>query len=915
MASSDELFGVDSLSLVESFYEDYLRDPQSVDAQWRTYFARMGQSVSKPVGGGSTIAVTAAQLDETVARQERVDHLVRAYRVQGHSIAQVDPLGRRPVSHPELELAYHGLSEADLDMPVSSRTMKGVKKPSLRHLIEHLKNTYCRSIGVQYMHIDSLEVKDWLQERMESVENRISLSVEEQRHILAKLTAAEMFEQFVHKKFLGAKRFSLEGGESLIPLLDMAIEEAARYETNEVVIGMPHRGRLNVLVNILGKDPRRVFEEFADEGDPRLKLGGGDVKYHMGYSSDRTTRVGTQVHMSLCFNPSHLEFVGPVVNGRVRAKQDRVGDVQRKKVLGVVMHGDAAFIGQGVVQEMLNMGGLPGYGTGGTLHIVVNNQIGFTTPPESSRSSAYATDIAKMLDVPIFHVNGEDPEGVAQVITLAMAFRERFARDVVIDMYCFRKYGHNEGDEPTFTQPVMYQWIQKRPSVREMYTDNLVKMGGITRAEADDVVLKCQASLEEELNRAKRREGAGETPVGQLWQPYCGGLDSDVPDADTGVSEEVLGGLLQAQTQVPEGFAVHPKMVRFFEQRREAALGKRALDWGAAESLAFASLLREGVRVRLSGQDCGRGTFSHRHAVLHDYNTGACHVPLNALGGASFEVLDSPLSETGVLGFDYGYSLDAPDALVIWEAQFGDFANGAQVIIDQFISSSEDKWKRLSGLVMLLPHGFEGQGPEHSSARLERFLNLAAEDNMQVVYPTTPAQIFHVLRRQVHRRIRKPLVVMSPKSLLRHPLAVSSLKECAVGGFQRVLGDVSADPSKVRRVLLCSGKVYYDLTERREKDARNDVAVVRLEQLYPLRHADIAAALDKYSPDVEVLWVQEEPRNMGAWPFMAAHFEGRLLGRWPMRVVARAESASPATGSLSTHKYEHQLLMDEAFLS
>jgi 2-oxoglutarate dehydrogenase E1 component len=418
----------------------------------------------------------------------------------------------------------------------------------------------------------------------------------------------------------------------------------------------------------------------------------------------------------------------------------------------------------------------------------------------------------------------------------------------------------------------MYQWIQKRPSVREMYTDNLVKMGGITRAEADDVVLKCQASLEEELNRAKRREGAGETPVGQLWQPYCGGLDSDVPDADTGVSEEVLGGLLQAQTQVPEGFAVHPKMVRFFEQRREAALGKRALDWGAAESLAFASLLREGVRVRLSGQDCGRGTFSHRHAVLHDYNTGACHVPLNALGGASFEVLDSPLSETGVLGFDYGYSLDAPDALVIWEAQFGDFANGAQVIIDQFISSSEDKWKRLSGLVMLLPHGFEGQGPEHSSARLERFLNLAAEDNMQVVYPTTPAQIFHVLRRQVHRRIRKPLVVMSPKSLLRHPLAVSSLKECAVGGFQRVLGDVSADPSKVRRVLLCSGKVYYDLTERREKDARNDVAVVRLEQLYPLRHADIAAALDKYSPDVEVLWVQEEPRNMGAWPFMAAHF-------------------------------------------
>jgi 2-oxoglutarate dehydrogenase E1 component len=862
------------------------------------------------------LGVLAQRLRSANAQQEKVDNLARSFRNRGHVIARLDPLGRRATKVPELDLAYHGLSEADLDVPFSTRTAAGSKTLSLRAILEKLHNTYCRSIGVQFMHIDDREVREWLQFRMEGSENRRDLSLEQQRRILSKLTDAEVFETFIHKKFLGAKRFSLEGGESLIPLLDMAIEEAAAHAIEELVIGMAHRGRLNVLANVMGKSPRRIFQEFKDADSERFK-GGGDVKYHMGYSSDRDTASGRRVHLSLCFNPSHLEVVAPVVLGRVRAKQDRLGDRSRERVMGVVIHGDAAFAGQGVVQEILNMSTLPGYQTGGILHVIVNNQIGFTTEPEESRSSQYATDIARTLDTPIFHVNGEDPEAVAQVIELAMAFRARFRRDVVIDMYCYRRHGHNEGDEPTYTQPLMYRAIAKQPPVREGYLRHLrEQQKGIGEDEAAAIAARSVARLEEELARAETGEAADEPEVKSIWQPYRGGPDRATPEVDTGVPRERLAELLRAQTQLPAAFTLHPKLKKLLEQRREMAEGQRPLDWAAAEALAFATLLAERTHVRLSGQDAERGTFTHRHAVLHDYENGTRHVPLQhaAAEQARFSVWNSPLSETGVLGFDWGYSLDMPEALVLWEAQFGDFANVAQVMIDQFIVSAEQKWGRLSGLVLLLPHGFEGQGPEHSSARLERFLAMAARDNIQVVSATTPAQIFHCLRRQVRRPWRKPLVLMSPKSLLRHPHAVSSLDELTGGRFQRVLADTSqTQPAEVRSILLCTGKVYYDLARAREERHARDVHVLRIEQLYPLPDVELKSALAGYPEAARVTWVQEEPRNMGAWWFLKLSVGTDVWGARRVRCVARGESASPATGSAAAHKREQELLVEQAF--
>jgi 2-oxoglutarate dehydrogenase E1 component len=679
------------------------------------------------------------------------------------------------------------------------------------------------------------------------------------------------------------------------------------------VIGMAHRGRLNVLANIMGKSPRRIFEEFKDQ-DPARHAGGGDVKYHMGYSSDRLTANGTSIHLSLCFNPSHLEVVGPVVLGRVRAKQDRLGDAERKRVMGIVVHGDAAFAGQGVVQEVLNMSALPGYRTGGTLHVIVNNQVGFTTDPEDSRSSQYATDIARTLDTPVFHINGEDPEAVAQAIQLAMAFRAEFTRDIVIDMYCYRRHGHNEGDEPTFTQPVMYQWIAKQPSVRENYVRRLEEHGGIGKAEAAQIAARSFERLEAELARAVTGEAEDDPEVRSIWQAFRGGADRDTPDVDTGVAAENLHALLTSLTALPPGFHAHPKIAKLNEQRLEMASGARALDWSAGEALAFATLLSEGTHVRLSGQDAERGTFTHRHAVLHDFQDGTRHVPLAnlATGQARFSVWNSPLSETGVLGFDWGASLDLPEALVLWEAQFGDFANVAQVMIDQFIVSAEQKWGRLSGLVLLLPHGFEGQGPEHSSARLERFLAMAARDNIQVVSPTTPAQIFHVLRRQVRRAWRKPLVVMSPKSLLRHPAATSSVTELASGRFQRVLGDGSGTPGAgVRKVVLCSGKVYYDLAKARDERKADDIHVVRLEQLYPFPERELADLRAAHSAGAHFVWAQEEPRNMGAWPFLR-QLDAAVWGGRRVACVAREESASPATGSAAGHKQEQARLVEQA---
>jgi 2-oxoglutarate dehydrogenase E1 component len=870
----------------------------------------------RPALSRGFIEVLSSRLRLRSSRQDKVNQLIHAYRVRGHLHAQLDPLGQDRPSMPELELEHWGLSERDLDSLFSSTTIGGTTVLTLREILTLLQSTYCRSIGVQFMHLDDLEAKRWLINRLEDSEYHRQLERDEQLRILTKLTDAQIFEQFIHRKFLGAKRFSLEGAETLVPLVDLAIEEAGQQGVREIVIGMAHRGRLNLLVNVMGKSARKVFREFADE-DAEEYIGRGDVKYHLGFSSDHTTAKGDRLHLSLCFNPSHLEFVNPVAIGRVRAKQDRFGDLEHRRCMAILIHGDAAFAGQGVTQELLNMETLPGYRTGGTLHVVVNNQIGFTTSPEMGRSTLYATDVARMLQTPIFHVNGEDPEAVAQVVRTAMDYREKFGQDVIIDMYCYRRWGHNEGDEPAYTQPLLYQLIRERRSVRESYLERLLELGEVSREDAEKIKAERTRSLEEELDQARApgyKVRGPETGEG-LWRPYQGGADLEVPDVATGVAIEKLAALLRKTVEVPDGIKPHPKLGKLFESREQMAAGEQPLDWSAAEAAAFASLVVEGCPIRLSGQDSGRGTFSHRHAVWHDVENGSTWVPLQHLAEdqARFQVWDSPLSEIGVLGFEYGYSLDTPEGLTLWEAQFGDFCNVAQVIIDQFITSSEDKWRRFSGLGMLLPHGFEGQGPEHSSARLERFLNLAAEDNIQVVNLTTPAQYFHCLRRQVLRPLRKPLVVMSPKSLLRHPKVVSSLEELGPeSGFQRVIADEAADPSKVRRVLLTSGKVYYDLDAARQEGGREDVAIVRLEQYYPLAKGLLEQALAPYKGGTPVYWVQEEPRNMGAWSFLLLRFGRQLLGRWPFDCVSRPESASPATGSKAAHDKEQAELVAEA---
>ncbi|MDX2052356.1 MAG: 2-oxoglutarate dehydrogenase E1 component [Polyangiaceae bacterium] len=925
------------LSLIEDLYVEYLKDASSVPADWKQYFDGIAPPPHGGLGFGPTFRPSSlfnppsptnggsyqngngglngsAGVSDAAVRQDRVDALVRAFRVRGHMIAAVDPLGLPRPDQLELSPEFHGLSQDDLSRKFSSRTIFGPAVSTLGEIVSRLHNTYCRSIGVQFMHIDDLEVKDWLQRRMEGTENRLDLSRQEQLRILTKLTDAVIFEEFVQKKFLGAKSFSLEGSESLIPLLAFAIDRASELGVDEVVLGMAHRGRLNVLANIMGKSPRDIFREFEDL-DPELYFGSGDVKYHLGHSADYACANGKQVHLSLCFNPSHLEYVNTVVLGRTRAKQDRAKDTERRRKMALVIHGDAAFAGEGIVQETLNLSQLAAYGTGGTLHVVINNQIGFTTPPSEARSTTYATDVAKMLQIPIFHVNGEDPEAVAQVVLLAMDFRDTFQRDVVIDMYGYRRYGHNEGDEPTFTQPLLYAAIRQRASVRDGYLNNLLKLGSVTREEADAITVQRREHLEVELGEARREDYVKvQDWLGGYWKGFGGGPEAAVDDPPTGVDLSLLTHYMRRQLELPEGFHPNPKIVRILEQRREMADQLKPLDWGAGEALVFASLVMEGVRVRFTGQDAGRGTFSHRHAVLHDYENGERYIPLCHMSPsqAPLEIYNSCLSEAGVLGFEYGYSLDWPDGLVIWEAQFGDFVNAAQVIIDQFISSAEDKWKRLSGITMLLPHGFEGQGPEHSSARLERFLTLASEDNMQIVQPTTPAQLFHLLRRQVVRPWRKPLVVFTPKSLLRHPRVTSPLTDFTQGTFQRVLKD-DVVTAQAERILLCSGKVYYDLLKQREDLGRTDVAIVRLEQLYPLGEQALNAALAGYASGTPVIWVQEEPENMGAWRTLWARFGAQLLGRFPFSCVSRTSSASPATGSANCHRIEQKDLLDRSF--
>ena len=849
--------------------------------------------------------------------QDRVDQLVRAYRVRGHLMAEIDPLGRPRPGLPELDPQFYHLTEADMDRSFSTDTIEGPQSMSLRQIIKRLRNTYCRSIGVQFMHMDDLQVRQWLQVRMEGSENRIQLDRKQQLQIYRQMTTAAIFEEFIQKRFLGAKSFSLEGSESLIPLVEMTIERAASQEIDDIVLAMAHRGRLNVLANIMGKSPQRIFREFADM-DPELHVGRGDVKYHLGHSTDYAAANGRSVHLTLCFNPSHLEFVNPVAIGRMRSRQDRSSDHARQNGMTILIHGDAAFAGEGIIQETLNLSELEAYRTGGTLHVVVNNQIGFTTSPRDSRSCTYATDVAKMLQIPIFHVNGEDPEAVAQVVNLAMDFRREFQRDVVIDMYCFRRRGHNEADEPAFTQPALYRVIERRPSVHESYLEKLLKLGEITREEAMQIADEHRTRLDAELSVAKSDDYVHRSDVGGVWAFYVGGREREAADVDTGVRREVLEHLLDRLVTLPEGFQPHAKIQKFLENRRQMARGAQPLDWSAAEALALASLAVQGLRVRLSGQDSQRGTFSHRHAVIHDVVTDENYCTLEHLSPdqSPVEIFNSPLSEMGVLGFEYGYSLDCPDGLVIWEAQFGDFVNVAQVVIDQFIVSAEDKWNRLSGIVLLLPHGFEGQGPEHSSARLERFLSLAAKDNIQVVYPTTPAQMFHCLRRQVLRVWRKPLIVMTPKSLLRNPACVSSMEDLVSGTFQRVIPDASGVPGRdIRRILLCSGKVAYELEKRRQELGRHDVAIVRVEQLYPLPKRALEAALGDCAAGTPAIWVQEEPENMGAWRFFKIHFGEKLLERFPFSGVCRQSAASPATGSKKSHDLEQNELLSAAFHS
>ncbi|MBW2188591.1 MAG: 2-oxoglutarate dehydrogenase E1 component [Deltaproteobacteria bacterium] len=972
-------FGVNQ-GLVEEQFLKWVGNPLAVAEAWRTYFDSLEPSdwpqissagtVLAPVtttgmlspaplpsgGNGSTLAQPAADTDdehrprdsvflppstetslaphlpeertsfppssEVLAANElqaRLSALINAYRVRGHLYADLDPLGlQEGPPKDEFVLKRYGLAHVEPDTIFSTGNLAGPATEPLWSVLERLKDTYARTIGVEFTSLENRESRDWLRERMELTGNHIDLSREQQIRILTKLTDAEIFEQFLHTKYTGAKRFSLEGAESVIPMLDILTERASELGVEEIVIGMAHRGRLNVMVNIMEMNVRQIFAGFEDD-DPEAYVGRGDVKYHLGYSLDRKTASGKDIHMTLAFNPSHLEWVNPVVEGRVRAKQDRKGDVDRVSVLPLLIHGDASFVGQGVVAETLNLSRLKAYETGGTVHVVINNQIGFTTNPEDSRSTAYCTDIARMLRCPVFHVNGEDPEAVAQAVTLAAEYRQRFHEDVVLDLYCYRKYGHNEGDEPRFTQPEMYAAIDRKKTVREVYIEHLVKTGKLTVEQAEEIKVQRLQDLENALEDTRKNGNYNLIPASMLglWTEYRGGSDLDVPDADTRFAREKLDDALHKLTSYPDWFTPHPRIERFvLDKQRKILETGEGVDWGTAENLAFGTLLLEGFRCRLTGQDVRRGTFSHRHAVIFDSKTGRRYTRLGHLSTdqAHLEIYDSSLSEAGVVGFEYGYSLDSPDALVCWEAQFGDFVNTAQVIIDQFISSSEDKWHRLSGLVLLLPHGFEGQGPEHSSARLERFLMLCAEDNMQVVNLTTPAQLFHCLRRQVLRPWRKPLIVMSPKSLLRHRRAISTMEELAEGEFQRIIPDDPAiDPGRVRRLVMCTGKIYYDLLERRERDNVADVGILRVEQLYPLRPSELQARLAPYPRDVDLVWVQEEPWNMGAWYFMRARLPEILGDEQPLRCIARPESASPATGSRASHQMEQRLLIDEVF--
>jgi 2-oxoglutarate dehydrogenase E1 component len=932
MLSNSYLFGGNA-PFVEDLYESYLVNPGSVPDAWRTYF----ESLQHLPGAASDVAhapvvasfaemakrgpVRAAAASGDDKRQVGVLQMINAYRFLGNRWAQLDPLKRaeRP-DISELEPSHYGFTEADLGDVFSTGSFRFPPddRASLREILEAVRQVYCGSIGAEYMYMTDIAQKRWIQSRLEPMRGNYGHTPDERKHLLERVTAAETMERYLHTKYVGQKRFSLEGGESTIVAMDELVRVAAGLGTQEIVIGMAHRGRLNVLVNILGKSPSMLFSEFegkvvADE------LSAGDVKYHMGFSSDVNTPSGP-VHLTLAFNPSHLEIVNPVVAGSVYARQRRRGDRTGTQVVPVILHGDAAVAGQGVNQEMLNFSQTRGYGVGGTVHIIVNNQIGFTTSdPRDYRSSLYCTDIFKMVEAPIFHVNGDDPEAVAFVTRMAMDFRAEFKKDVVIDIICYRKLGHNEQDEPMVTQPLMYKKIAAHPGTRKLYADRLISQGLIDEATPDQMVADYRAALDEGrlvqdpvLTNHQRRFAVDWTPF--MKQPYT-------DECDTRVPREELARLGARLTAVPEGFTLHSRVQKIMDDRMAMVQGTQPVDWGMGENLAYATLLVAGYGVRVSGEDCGRGTFFHRHAVLHDqkrerWDSGN-HMPLQHLqeNQAPCVVIDSVLSEEAVLAFEYGYATTEPNELVVWEAQFGDFANGAQVVFDQFISSGEAKWGRLCGLTMMLPHGFEGQGPEHSSARIERCMTLSAQANWQVTVPTTPAQIFHLLRRQMLRKVRKPLVIITPKSLLRHKDAVSSLDELANGRFQPVIPEIDElDDKAVERVIMCSGKIYYELLAyRRAQDIKN-VAIVRLEQAYPFPKDEVSAQVSRYTNVKGVIWCQEEPRNQGMWYWLVSRQHlGKAVGELKLELVSRPASASPAVGYSAKHLAQQKQVIEEAF--
>jgi 2-oxoglutarate dehydrogenase E1 component len=851
---------------------------------------------------------------DEIEKQARVLQLINMFRVRGHLLANLDPLGSQCPYHPELDPANYSFTIWDLDRDFITGGFSGLRTAKLREILDILQKTYCDKIGVEYMHIQGPEEKTWLQKMMEPVKNTPALSIEIKKEILKKLIHAEAFEHFIHNRFIGHKRFSVEGSETIIPVLDFLLNEVSETEITEVVLGMAHRGRLNVLANIIGKPYDSIFSEFEDIKDPNSIEGSGDVKYHLGASGEYRTRNGKRIMVSVASNPSHLEWVNPVVEGIVRAKQKRAGDEEHKKIMSLLIHGDAAFAGQGVVAETLNLSQLKGYRTGGTVHIIINNQIGFTTPPEDARSSTYATDVAKMIQAPIFHVNGDDPEASLWVTKLAFEYRQKFNKDVVIDLFGYRRHGHNEGDEPGFTQPLLYEKIKHHSSVREIYARKLLNSDVITQAEIDGMINEVDSALNEALNRIKKKSIEFNTDVPLAVSQEK--IDAVRPVEDTAITEDVLKTVVEGMIKLPPDFAVHPKLKKFLEKRGQLIDGSEGADWAFAESLAFGSLLVEGTPVRLSGQDSVRGTFSQRHLALTDINTGEEYIALNYINQqqAKIEALDSFLSEAAVLGFEYGYSTADPLALVIWEAQFGDFANGAQVIIDNFIVASYEKWKLPNGVVMLLPHGFEGQGPEHSSARIERFLTLSAQNNIQVCNISTPAQYFHVLRRQIKHAERKPLVVMTPKSLLRNPDAKSDKQEFISGRFNEILDDASVEKKKfIERIIITSGKVYYDLERLRNERQIDNAAIVRVEQYYPYNSIKMKEILASYPNAKKVIWVQEEPQNMGAWSFLSPRITEDLTREQTLHYSGRPASASPAVGSSKISAAQQKELLEKAF--